>query len=42
MLRHGGARSAGVQWAISTGSVGDVSTVREAPPSSNSRARLWP
>lgn len=30
------------QWLASTGTVIDRSTVREAPPSTNSRARLWP
>ncbi len=30
------------QCAINTGSVIDFSTVREAPPSTSSRARLWP
>ena len=35
-------RGVGGQWAISTGRVIDRSTVREAPPRTHSRARLWP
>ncbi len=31
-----------LQCAISTGSVIEFSTVREAPPSTSSGARLWP
>ena len=31
-----------LQCAINTGSVIELSTVREAPPSTSSRARLWP
>jgi len=30
------------QWLASTGTVIDCSTARDAPPSTNSRARLWP
>ena len=30
------------QCAISTGTVIDCSTLRDAPPSTSSRARLWP
>ncbi len=37
-----GRGRAAAQCAINTGSVIDFSTVREAPPSTSSRARLWP
>ena len=37
-----GAPSVRRQCTVSTGSVIDFSTVRDAPPSTSSRARWWP
>ncbi len=36
------AKESSDQWAISTGRVMDCKIVRETPPSTHSRARLWP
>ena len=41
-LPRQGAVAGTHQCAINTGSVIELSTVREAPPSTSSRARLWP